>query len=337
MTAGQAPERTSAWLNFLHSPSLRLIGKRLLMAIPIVLGVSILTFLVLSLIPGNAAQLLLGPEANPQQIAALNHQMGMDQPAAVRYLDWLGGALHGDLGKSLVSQQPVIDDLSSRLGVSGELVGLAFLLSVGAAIPVALLAARRPNRWMDRFSMVISISGLSIANYVFALLLILLFAVQVSVFPAMGFVPMSQDFGENLHSVFLPALSMAFPLFCLYTRFLRGDLVDQLQSEDYITTARAKGIGPWQVLLRHAFRNSSFGLLTLVGLNLGTLIGGTVIIEQIFALPGVGQLLLQAINTRDYIVVQDCVVVFAIVAVLANLLTDLLYAVLDPRIRYGNS
>ncbi|WP_052371843.1 ABC transporter permease [Amycolatopsis taiwanensis] len=336
MTLSQAPERTSVWLNLLRSPSLRLIGKRLLMAIPIVLGVSILTFLVLSLIPGNAAQLLLGPEATPDQIAALNHQMGMDQPAVVRYLNWLGGAIHGDLGKSLVSQQPVADDLSSRLGVSGELVGLAFVLSLGAAIPVALLAARRPNRWVDRVSMVISISGLSVANYVFALLLILVFAVEVSVFPAMGFVPMSQDVGENLHSLFLPGVAMAFPLFCLYTRFLRGDLVDQLQSEDYITTARAKGIGPWQVLLRHAFRNSSFGLLTLVGLNLGTLIGGTVIIEQIFALPGVGQLLLQAINTRDYIVVQDCVVVFAIVAVLANLLTDLLYAVLDPRIRYGN-
>lgn len=336
LIAERAPQRAGAWLGLLRSPSLRLIGKRLLMAIPIVLGVSILTFLVLSLIPGNAAQLLLGPEATPAQIAALNHQMGMDQPGVVRYLNWLGGALHGDLGKSLVSQQPVSQELGSRLGVSGELVALAFVFSIGAAIPVGLLAARRPNRLVDRVSMVISISGLSIANYVFALLLVLLFAVEVSVFPAMGYVPLTQDVGENLHSLFLPAVAMAFPLFCLYTRFLRGDLVDQLQGEDYIVTARAKGVGPWQVLLRHAFRNSSFGLLTVVGLNLGTLIGGTVIIEQIFALPGVGQLLLQAINTRDYIVVQDVVVVFAIVAVLANLLTDLLYAVLDPRIRYGN-
>lgn len=336
LIAAPAQERASVWLNILRSPSLRLIGKRLLMAIPIVLGVSILTFLVLSLIPGNAAQLLLGPEATPEQIAALNHQMGMDQPAVLRYLHWLGGALHGDLGRSLVSQQPVSDELGARLGVSAELVGLAFVLSLIAAIPVALLAARRPNRLLDRVSMLISISGLSVANYVFALLLVLLFAVQIAAFPAMGYVPPTQDLAENLHSLFLPAVSMAFPLFCLYTRFLRGDLVDQLQGEDYITTARAKGVGPWQVLLRHAFRNSSFGLLTVVGLNLGTLIGGTVIIEQIFALPGVGQLLLQAINTRDYIVVQDVVVVFAIVAVLANLLTDLLYAVLDPRIRYGN-
>jgi peptide/nickel transport system permease protein len=134
----------------------------------------------------------------------------------------------------------------------------------------------------------------------------------------------------------LPTVAIAFPLFCFYTRFLRGDLVDQLQGEDYITTARAKGIGPWQVLLRHAFRNSAFGLITVVGLNLGTLIGSTVIIEQIFALPGIGQLLLQAINTRDFVVVQACVLVFAVVAVGANLVADLLYAVLDPRVRYGS-
>ncbi|TNC23597.1 ABC transporter permease [Amycolatopsis alkalitolerans] len=321
----------------LRSPSLRLVVRRLLMAIPIVLGVSILTFLVLSLIPGNAAQLLLGPEATPQQIAALNHQMGLDQPAVQRYLHWLGGAIHGDLGNSLVSGQPVTGELGSRLAVSGELVGLAFVISLGLAIPVALLAAYRPNKLIDRVSMFISITGLSVANYVFALLLVLLFAVQLTVFPAIGFVPVGQGLGENLRSLFLPAVAIAFPLFCFYTRFLRGDLVDQLQGEDYITTARAKGIGPWQVLLRHAFRNSSFGLITVVGLNLGTLIGATVIIEQIFALPGVGQLLLQGINTRDYTVVQACVVVFAIVAVLANLIADLLYAVLDPRIRYGNS
>ncbi len=320
----------------LRSPSLRLAGKRLLMAVPIVLGVSVLTFLVLDLIPGNAAQLLLGPSATTAQIRALDHQMGLDEPAVTRYLNWLGGAIHGDLGHSLVSGQPVTSEIGSRLAVSFELVGLAFVVSLLVAIPVALLAARRPGRLLDRVSMVISISGLSIANYVLALLLVLVFAVQLSLFPAIGFVPISQGLPANLRSLTLPALALAFPLFCFYTRFLRGDLMEQILNEDYIVTARAKGIGPWQVLLRHAFRNSSFGLLTVVGLNLGTLIGSTVIIEQIFSLPGIGQLLLQAINTRDFVVVQDVVVVFAIVAVLANLLTDLLYAVLDPRIRYGD-
>jgi peptide/nickel transport system permease protein len=326
----------SAFAALLRSPSLRLAGRRLLMAVPIVLGVSILTFLVLNLIPGNAAQLILGPAARPAQIAALDHQMGLDQPEITRYLNWLAGALHGDLGHSAVSGQSVAGEIGSRLGVSFELVGLAFVVSLVASIPVALLAARKPNRLLDRVSMFVSISGLSIANYVFALLLVLVFAVQLSLFPAIGFVPPSAGVLANLRSLTLPVLALAFPLFCFYTRFLRGDLIEQLREEDYILTAKAKGIGPWQVLLRHAFRNSSFGLLTVVGLNLGTLIGSTVIIEQIFSLPGIGQLLLQAINTRDYTVVQAVVVVFAIVAVLANLLTDLLYAVLDPRIRYGN-
>jgi peptide/nickel transport system permease protein len=315
----------------------RLVVKRLLLAIPIVLGVSILTFWVLNLIPGNAAQQLLGAEATPEQIRALEQQLGLDQPAAVRYLDWLGAAVTGDLGTSLVSSQPVTGLLGERLAVSGELVGLAFLVSLGLAIPTALLAAHRPGRLFDRISMVVSITGLSVANYVLALLLVLVFAVEMALLPAIGFVPISEGLGENLRSLALPAAAIAFPLFCFYTRFLRGDLVDQLQGEDYVTTARAKGIGPWQVLLRHAFRNSAFGLITVVGLNLGSLIGGTVIVEQIFALPGIGQLMLQAINTRDFVVVQACVVVFAVVAVLANLLADLLYAVLDPRIRYGSS
>jgi peptide/nickel transport system permease protein len=329
-------DRPSRLAAVLAGPGVRLVGKRLLLAVPIVLGVSILTFWVLDLIPGNAAQQLLGPEATAQQIATLEHQLGLDQPPALRYLGWLGGALHGDLGTSLVSSQPVTALLGERLAVSGELVGLAFVVSLGLAVPVALLAAYKPGRMVDRVSMLISITGLSVANYVLALLLVLLFAVQLTVLPAIGYVPLSQGMGANLRGMVLPTAAIAFPLFCFYTRFLRGDLVDQLQGEDYITTARAKGIGPGQVLLRHAFRNSAFGLITVVGLNLGTLIGGTVIIEQIFALPGIGQLLLQAINTRDFVVVQACVLVFAVVAVGANLVADLLYAVLDPRVRYGS-
>ncbi|SFS79268.1 ABC transporter permease [Saccharopolyspora flava] len=318
------------------SPSLRLIGKRLLMAVPILLGVSVLAFWVLTLIPGGAAQQLLGAEATPEQIRALEQQLGLDRPAPVRYLQWLGAAVTGDLGTSLVSGQPVTGLLGEHLAVSAELLALAFLFSLALAIPLALLAAIRPHGWFDRLSMLLSITGLSVANYVLALLLVLAFAVNMTVFPAIGFVPMSESIGGNLHSFVLPALGLGIPLLCLYTRFLRGDLVDQLQGEDYITTARAKGIGPWRVLLLHAFRNSAFGLITVVGLNLGTLIGSTVIIEQIFALPGLGQLLLQAINTRDYVVVQACVVLFAVVTVAANLLADLLYAVLDPRIRYGS-
>ncbi|MDI9579396.1 MAG: ABC transporter permease [Thermobispora sp.] len=312
-------------------------GTRLLMAIPITLGVSILTFWVLNLVPGSAAQQLLGVEATEEQVRALEREMGLDKPAWVRYLDWLGGAVTGDLGKSFVSDQQVTTLLGERLVVTFELVILAMVGSLALAIPVALLAAYRPNRLFDRLSMVVSVSGLSVANYVLALILVLIFAVQLGWFPAIGYVPFTEDPVENLRTMALPAAAIAFPLFCFYTRFLRGDLVDQLLGQDYIVTAQAKGVGPWRVLIRHAFRNSSFGLITVVGLNLSTLIGATVIIEQIFAIPGLGQLMVQAINTRDMMVVQACVIVFAVVTVVANLVSDLLYAVLDPRIRYGSS
>ncbi len=319
------------------SPVLRLIVRRLLMAIPIMLGVTILTFWVLSLIPGNAARQILGIEATPEDIAALEQELGLDKPGPVRYLEWLQGAVTGDLGQSIVSRQPVSDILGDRLPVTAELVFLAFVVSLVLAIPVALLAAHKPGGVMDRISMVISTMGLSVANYVLALILVLVFAVNLGWLPAIGFVPLSEGLWANLEPMILPSAAIGIPLFCFYTRFLRGDLVDQMQQEEYITTARAKGVGSWSVLIRHAFRNSSFGLITVVGLNLGALIGGTVIIEQIFALPGIGQMMLQAINTRDIVVVQAAVVIFALVAVVANLVVDLLYVALDPRIRHGAS
>lgn len=332
--AGQAA--TSRLAGVTRSPMLRLIVKRLLMAIPIMLGVSLLTFIVMTIIPGSGATALLGADATPEQIAALEAEMGLDQPAHVRYLTWLQDLATGDLGSSVVSGQTVTSILASRLPVTFELVGLAFLLSVLAAIPVAVLAARWPGGFMDRLSMVVSVTGLAVANYVLALLLVVVFAVVLGVLPAIGYIPLSESITGNLRTMILPVISIAFPLFCFYTRFLRSDLVEQMQSQDYVDTARAKGIGPWQVLIKHAFRNSSFGLITLVGLNLGTLIGATVIIEQIFGLPGLGQQLLQSISAQDAVVVQAAVLIFAFVAVMANLIVDLLYLILDPRIRYGS-
>jgi peptide/nickel transport system permease protein len=321
----------------LGSPALRLIAKRLLTAVPILFGVSVLMFILLNLIPGSAAVQLLGPQATPEQVAQLEHEMGLDRPPVERYLSWLSQLLRGNLGRSLVSHQPIVDVLPSRLAVTGELVALAFIISLGVAIPVALMAARRPNRLFDRVSMVVSTAGLSAANYVLALLLVLLFAVKLGWFPAIGYTAPGAGLGANLRSLALPAFAMAIPLLCFYARFLRSDLVDQMQGEDYVMTAWAKGLGPWQVLLRHAFRNSSFGLITIVGLNISGLIGATVIIESIFSLPGIGQYLLQGILTRDYVVVQAIVIIFALITVLANLAADVLYAVLDPRIRYGSN
>ena len=324
------------WAQVLRSPAVKLIVKRLLLAIPITLGVTILTFWVINLIPGNPARQLLGAEATEQQVHAMELQMGLDKPAYERYLDWLGHAVRGDLGTSLVSGQSVAAQITGRLAVTGELLGVAFVVSLVLAIGLALLAANRPNGFFDRLSMFVSVIGLSMANYVLALVLVLIFSVQLGWLPAIGFVPPGQSLAGNLESLILPATSLGLPLFATYTRFLRGDLVDQLQGQEYVVTAQAKGISPWKVLLRHVFRNSSYGLIAVVGLNIGTLIGVTVIIEQIFALPGIGQLLLQAINTRDVVVIQACVVVFAVVVVVANLAADLLQTVLDPRLRYGD-
>lgn len=318
------------------SPILRVAVKRVLMAVPIVFGVSVLTFWILSLIPGNAAQQLLGIEATPKQVHDLEVKLGLNQAAPERYWNWLKGAVTGNLGDSIVSGQSVTSVIAERMPVTLEVVGLAFLVSLVVAVPAALLSARWPGSVVDRFTMFVGLTGLSIANYVLALILSLVFAVKLGWLPAIGFVPLGTSVVGNLKSLTMPVLAIAIPLLCFYTRFLRSDLVDQLQGEAYTDTARAKGVGPWRVLLRHALRNSSFGLITLVGLNLGVLIGGTVIIEQIFAIPGMGQLMLQAINTRDSPVVLGCVIIFATVAVLANLVVDLLYLVLDPRIRYGS-
>jgi peptide/nickel transport system permease protein len=241
----------------------------------------------------------------------------------------------GNLGISLSSGQHVRSILTQDLPVTFELIAYAFLLSVILAVPLALVSARRPNGIADRLTMLVSMAGLSVANYVLALVLVYVFAVKLAILPAIGFVPISQGFGANIRSLTLPAVSIAFPLLCFYTRLLRADLLEQVNGEDYVVTATAKGIGPWRVLVRHALRNSLIGLLTIVALNLGTLLGATVIIEQIFSLPGIGQELLQAISNRDVPVVEGIVLVFAVVVVLANLVADILYSVIDPRIRYG--
>jgi len=317
------------------SPTLRLAGRRLLAAIPVLWGVTFLTYVVMNLLPGDTAQLLLGANATPAEIHQLSVELHLNEPFWVRYGNWLGGVFHGSLGTSLQNGENVTTILGARLPVTAELLLYAFVVSLVLAVGLALLVARWPNGIMDRLSLVISMMGLSVAPYVLALVLIYLFAVKVQWFPAIGYTSPSANLVENIKSLTLPAIAIGLPLFAVYTRLLRADILEQLQREDYIVTARAKGVRPWPILLRHALPNSMFGLITLVALNLGTLIGATVIIEPIFSLPGVGDILVQSINDHDVPVVEGIVVVFAVVVVVANLLADLLYAALDPRIRYG--
>lgn len=334
--AGPRP-RGPAGQAVLRSPALRLVARRLLLAIPVLWGVTLLTFAVMNLLPGNAAQEILGASATPAELRALEIRLHLNEPFWIRYGHWLGGVLSGNLGSSFTSGQQVTSILAQRLPVTLELLLYAFLISVCVAVPVATAAAHRPGGIADRLSMVASMAGLSIAPYVLGLVLIYIFAVRLRILPALGYESLSQGIAGNIRSLTLPAISLGLPIACFYTRLLRSDLVEQMQGEDYVVTARAKGIGPWQVLTRHALRNSLFGLITVIGLNLGTLIGAAVIIEQIFSLPGIGQVLLQSINNRDVIVVEAVVLVFAFIVVLASLAADLLYAVLDPRIRYGHS
>jgi peptide/nickel transport system permease protein len=314
----------------LRSSLLRLAVRRLLTAIPVVWGVTFLGFAVMNLLPGDAAQALLGADATPQEVAALSRQLHLNEPFFTRYWNWLTAALGGHLGSSLGNGQLVTTILAQRLPVTFELVLYAFVVSLVIAIPVATFAARRPGGVFDSVTTFISMIGLSCAPYILALLLILFFAVDLSVFPALGWTPISGGLGPNLRSLTLPALSLGFPIGCFYTRLLRADVIEQL-GEDYATTAVAKGLPGWRVLLRHATPNSMFGLITVVALNVGTLLGGTVIVEQIFGLPGIGEELFQAIQNRDFPVLEGIVVVFVV-----GLLADLLYAVLDPRIRYDN-
>ena len=319
------------------SPLLRFVGRRLLVAIPVLWGVTFLTFVVLNHLPGNAAQQLLGVNATPQEVHQLAVKLGVDKPLLSQYGTWLSHLVQGDLGHSLASGQSVTSILGADLPITFELIAYAFLISLGLAVPIALVAARRPNGIFDRTSMVFSMAGLSIANYILALILVYFFAVKLNWLPALGWVPPNKGLATNIKYLTLPAISVALSLMCFYTRQLRADLVQQLRTEDYVTTARAKGVGEWRVIRHHALRNSAFGLITAVALNLGTLLGVTVIIEQIFGLPGIGHELLSAINSRDLPVVEGAVFVFALIVVLANLLADLLYAALDPRVKYGST
>ena len=320
---------------FARSPSLRVIGKRTLQAIPVIVGVTFITFGLLNLLPGGTCLSILGIGATKASVHNCDIRLGLDHPFVIRYWDWAKGALHGNFGNSLTSGQPVSQILGLRFPVTLEVVLYAFVLSVVFAIPVAVLAARKPHGIVDRLSVAVSMMGLSIPGFVFGLLLILVFAVHLRLLPAVGFQPLSAGIGPNLRSLTLPAATIGFALFCTYTRLLRADIIEQMIGEDYIITARAKGVKGWQILIRHALRNSLFGLITLIGLNLSVLIGATVLVEQIFGLPGMGQQLLEAVGYRDVIVVQAIVSIMAVAVVAAGLVTDLLYAVLDPRIRYG--
>jgi peptide/nickel transport system permease protein len=312
------------------------VGRRLLYLVPVLLAVSLLTFLIASLLPGDLAYVILGDQATPEKVAALRHDMGLEEPIWWRYLSWLGHVLQGDFGRSFRTGQTVLQAVAERLPVSLELMVLAELGALAIGIPLAIACAVRSGSAFDRFMTGSAFGMLSVPAFLSAILLIYLFAVELRWLPATGYVPFEEDPIGNLRSFLLPALTLALGEWPVLMRVLRSDMIATLQ-EDYIAMARAKGLKPSRILLVHALKPSSLTLVTVTGINIGRLIGGTVIVESIFALPGIGRLLLGAIFTRDLIILQGVVLFVACGYVLMNFIVDMLYAVLDPRIRHGHA
>jgi peptide/nickel transport system permease protein len=314
----------------------RFIGRRLVYLLPVLLAVTLLTFLIASLLPGDLAVTILGDQATPEKVAALRAQMGLDLPIGQRYLLWLWDVLHGDLGRSFRTGETVFAAVSDRLPISLELMLFAEGLALVIAIPLAILCAVKNGSATDRFLTGLAFGKLSLPPFMVAILLIYLFAVSLNLLPATGWIPFAEDPVANLRSFVLPALTLAIAEWPVLMRVLRSDMIATLQ-EDYIAMAKAKGLKPARILLVHALKPSSLTLVTVTGINIGRLIGGTVIVESIFALPGIGRLLVGAIYARDFIILQGAVLFVAVGFVIVNFVVDMLYAVLDPRIRHGRA
>lgn len=308
------------------------VAKRVGRSLLVVLLVTIAVVALLSLAPGSVAAVILGENATPEAVAALNAKLGLDQPLWQRYLDWLGGALQGDLGNSLVTSQPVTTAIAERLPVTLQLAVMALVFALLVSILLAVTSASRPGSALDRGLNALSSMFLSVPAFIAGPVFIYFFALQLGWFPVIGWSRISEGIGANLRSAVLPALAIALTEIAAFHRLLRTDLISTLR-EDFVGAARAKGMSPAYVMFRHALRPSSFSLITLAGINLGRLIGGTVIVESLFSLPGLGQLLATSIIGRDVVMVQGVVVFIAVVYVGVNTAVDLSYRFIDPRVR----
>lgn len=314
----------------------RYILARLVLVIPVLLGVSIIIFALLRFLPGDIVDIIIGNEgsATPEVRATIRRMFGLDQPGYIQYLRWLGSLLQGDMGNSLRTSEPVARLLFSRLPITIELAVLSVLLSVLLAVPLGVLAAVKQNSGWDLTARVIGLLGLSFPNFWLATMLILIASLGFGWLPAPLFVSPLQDSLQNLQQMLLPSVSLSLALMAVVMRMTRSAMLEVL-GQDYVKTARAKGLSDRLVLARHALKNAMIPVITVVGIQMGQLLGGTVVIEQIFGLPGMGWTLLNGIYQRDYPVVQGAILYLAAMFVIVNLLVDLAYAYLDPRIRYG--
>ena len=311
------------------------LGRRLITVfLPTLLGISLLVFGAMHAIPGNFVDVMLGvgPDVSDEQREAIARSYGLDKPVPVQYVLWLGNALRGDLGTSLNTGRPVGDVILDRLPATLELAFLATIASLLVAVPAGLLSAVGRNGVVDALARIVALIGLSIPNFLLGTLLILFVSLRWPVLPTTGFEPLSAGLVDNLRSLVLPTISLGALLAASIMRMTRSALLEEL-GKDYLTVARAKGLSGRAVVLGHALRNALIPVVTVVGIQTGYLIGGTVIVEQLFAIPGVGRLALDAVSQRDYPVVQGTTLFIAAGFVLVNLLTDVVYGLIDPRIR----
>ncbi|MGI8964200.1 MAG: ABC transporter permease [Thermomicrobiales bacterium] len=315
---------------------LKFLIRRVLLMIPVLLGVTIVTFIIVRSIPGDPVQVLLGADrrTTPEQIENIRQAYGLDQSLPVQYFKWLGHVLSGDLGMSLRTKRPLTQELGLRLPVTIELTLFAGLIAAIPGLTFGVIAAIKRNSGVDYATTIATLAGVSVPNFFLATLLVLLFSFWLKWLPPVGFRPFTDDPIQNLKTMIMPAMALGLPLSAVLMRFTRSSVLE-VMGQEHVRTARAKGIPQRQVLFRHVLPNAGIPILTIVGLQVASLLGGTVIIEQIFGLPGVGRYVYEAIANRDYPVVQSVTLVLAFLFVMVSLVVDILYAVIDPRLRHA--
>ncbi len=302
--------------------------------VPVVVLVSAMVFVIFRMVPGDPAQLILGSNPNPEALAALRKEFRLDEPIPVQYGLWFSDAVRGDLGESRINGQSVTSIVLDKFPLTLELALLAILIGCLIGIPAGVITAIRRDSWLDLGTRVFSLLGFSIPNYWLAIILVIVFSVQLGWVPPAGYVSPSEDLGRHLRYVALPAITLGLPIAAEQMRFVRASMLDVIH-QDYIRTARGKGLSERTTMVGHALKNALIPFLTIAGLQFGFLLGGSVVIEQIFGWPGLGWLTYQSILSRDYAVVQGAVLLSAILFLLVNLLVDIGYMMLDPRIRPG--
>lgn len=310
-----------------------MIIRRLLITVPMLFGASLIVFVILRLIPGDPAAAILGSHSSPALIRQVRDNLGLNKPIYVQFGDWISGiVLHGNFGHDYVTSQSISSEMASRLPVTLELAGLAFVGSVIVAVPVGVLAAVHRGGWADRIIQFVSVATIAIPDFVFGILGILLFALVLGLVPSSGYIPLSVSPWQNIQSLALPAIALALGFAGVLARVTRSAMIEALQA-DNIVFARAVGMLPRSIVFRHALRSAAIPVVTVAGMQAGYILGSTVVIETLFVVPGIGQEVVQAMLNRNYTVMQACVLIFVTGFILVNLLTDLLYLALNPKLR----